>query len=477
MTNKIYDSVMNVNERALVVPQQEGGAEDDNYFGSIGDATMRHVSRLSDGDRQLWEALIHTRSGKIFRAEPSTTMFDKDPMNLRGEDLGEWLSRYAKIPTKWNEAGEVVEYRPPTKSEMEAYREAVEVEQERRMQSEDAYDHADTLPYSQLEKFPGMEKHIDMPKTPRDMMIYMGNSGQMFYDEFPEGHPNAGMINAALGMLNKEWDDITTDYAEWFSNWANNAPMRRYVSSLLSKLCYAIAETEKSPVVMTEAVLEAIDRVWAEQWHQKARERLQKDALYMMLKRNEKLWDHEAKQGQTLHNKIRAFGQILWRDHKDKMKTHHWSLYRKIRDKHCPKVYVRGIDINKCDMTKLKSIFGDSLARKIWVKRPFYSLEQAHDQGLITRRAFAVDERSERIMQGMEKALEMSKERKSARIFNSYRGKMIDAQRNKAGGKINWSPIWAYYHLLKKELDTFLAELKQEQTDGRGTEDSQEQAA
>lgn len=357
---------------------------------------------------------------------------------------------------------------------MDAYREAVEVEQERRMQSEDAYDHAETLPYSQLEKFPGMEKHIDMPRSPRDMMIYMGNTNQMFYDEFPEGHPNQGMINVALNMLNRDWDSITTDYAEWFSNWCNNAPMRRYVAQLLSKLCFAIADTEKSPVEMTEAVLEVIDRIWAEQWHGKARERVEKDSLYMMLRRNEKLWDREAAQGQTLNNKIRAFGQILWKEHKDKMKAHHWNLYRKIRDKHCSKVYVRGVDINKCDMMKLKSLFGDALARKIWVKRPFGSLEQAHEQGLITRRAFAVDDRSSRIMEGMEKALDMSKERGSARIFNSYRGKMIDAQRTKAGGKINWSPIWAYYHLLKKELDNHL---KQEQENDREAEVSQEKAA
>ena len=45
--------------------------------------------------------------------------------------------------------------------------------------------------------------------------------------------------------------------------------------------------------------------------------------------------------------------------------------------------------------------------------------------------------------------------------LNNFRKELIDAQRKKVYGMISWSPIWAYYHLLKSELQV------EENSDGR----------
>lgn len=464
MQDRIYNDDVNPNARALIVPQQEGGSEEDNYFGSIGDSVNKHVASLNDSDRQIWQDLIHTNNGLIFRTEPSTSTFDRDPMNLRGEDLGEWLKRWVTIPTKYDNKGNIIEKRKPTESEIQVLQEAVEIEQEHRMDSEDAYDHAETIPYSEYEKYPGMEKHIEMPRSPKDRLIFMGNTSQMFYDYFPTGHPDEAIINIALQKLDKSWDDITPKYANWFGSWIRAQPVKKYVSTVLSRLCNILVTTERAPIEVTQAALMAIDRVWQEEWHKAAKKKT--DPIHAMLKKNQLVWRKEAKEGQTPFGKIKNFGQILWKNYKDDMKAHHWQLYRKIRNEHIPAVYLRGVDINRCNLDKLRELFkvdysvetrcNFDLARDVWTNRPFASLEEVRTKGFINKETFVDNSKADEIMTGLEAAVKEAKEKKDVEIFAAFRTKMIDAQRDKSNGLMNWSPIWAYYHLLKNELDKSL---------------------
>jgi hypothetical protein len=472
MSDRIYDdvSLTNPNNRALVVPPQEGGTIEDGYFGSIGDATARHVTEMAQfrpADRQLWEDLISTRTGKIWRTQPSTAWHDPDPFGLRGKDLEQYLKR-ALSRIRWtdNTTYEL------TESEKAVIEEAFEVEAERQDESRDVYDRCELIPYDQMEKFPGMMKHIDVPTTPKDWLIFMGNTNDIFYDEFPDGHPDQGLIRLCLQKLNKPWIDITVDYAEWFCEWIQETGARAEVVSAMSWLVYNLAKTGKDPIETTREALESIDAVWQREYKIKGLERFRRDPIWDLLKVNEEKWEGEAKEGKTAYPSIRAFGRLLFQEYRNVMRAHHWELYRKIRDSHAPKVFLKGININKASLSDLRRVLNlpsrdpsrrmcYTIAEEVWHKRPFESLGHLKREGLIDHKVFAEDEKSDELLVGMEKATDTGKTRLSIGPLNEYRKTLIETQRQ--GKKINWSPIWSYYHLLKAELSAHIKEQEDEQ--------------
>ena len=239
----------NPNADALVVPQEEGGTEDDNYFGSIGDATMRHVQSLSLAERQLWEELIHMGSGAIFRPTPSLDYVDRDPFKLRGQDLDDVLKDYAdKVSPE----------------SLGAIKEAFEIEAQRRETSEDALDR-EVIPYHEWEDNPGMWKEVDIPATPRDKMLYQGNTTQSFYDHFPEGHQNQDFINRVIRCLDRDWcgDDDDAGYAAWLVREViepSNA--KTYVKRFLEQLVNKLATGECNPTDTVDEYLQKIDDEW-----------------------------------------------------------------------------------------------------------------------------------------------------------------------------------------------------------------------
>ena len=96
-------------------------------------------------------------------------------------------------------------------SELAALKEAIEIEDDRRENqdiSEDALDQ-DCIPFEDWERFPGQMQNVDIPTTPRDRAVYMGNTRQRFYDEFPE--PDSDTLVITYGVTARSAKEAVTE--------------------------------------------------------------------------------------------------------------------------------------------------------------------------------------------------------------------------------------------------------------------------
>lgn len=446
-------NLCNLNNQALVVPPEYGTNEDDTYFASIGDATAKHVSSLSFADRQLWQELIVTKSGNIFRAVPSNNSHDQDPMCLRGRDLEKYLE------TVKQQAGSKLD-----KSGLEAITEAFAAEAERREKSEDAYDRAELIPYHMMEQYPGMEKYVDIPTTPRDHLVYMGNVNQLFYDEFPDGHPFADLINMSIRMLNK--DTVDSSYATWFCEWLDEQQCPEYIKRHLSRLAEQLGSEMGDPDEHVKAALSAIDDCWRIEYRNTAAARCKRDSVFMLLVHKEREWKNQASEGFNVYASIKSFGQVLFSGFRDKMKGHHWARYHKAKRKHAPRVIARGFDINRCSLRELEAALRVDRegALTIWFARPFESLGQIYHKGYIRSIAFSDNNQADKVVIALEKAYNLDMSNRSLQHLSEVREKLAARQKNNQLGMSHhdWRMVWAYYRILREELVRKVNEQRQE---------------
>lgn len=445
----------NPNARALVVPQEEGTDETDTYFGSIGDATMKHIHSLSHADRQLWQELIHTKSGNVFRATPSLSSYDRDPMNLRGKDLDEYFEEMKR------QAGGKLD-----DNAVAAIREAFDAEAERREQSEDAYDRAELIPYDQWHKYPGMEKHLDIPSTPRDLLVYMGNVNQMFYDEFPEGHPDEKLIRQVLMMVNRPYPhEIDEGYAGFVQDKILASHAKPYTIRYLVQMVNSMIDAIDPDEVVAEALLN-IDRCWAIEYKNACGEKCKKDHVLHLLLHKEREWATKAKDGYAVYNEVKNFGQMLYQNFRDRMTSYHWARYRRMRDRHSPRVMVRGYDINRCCISEIQEALnlGRKAAENIWFNRPFTSLSQLYNKGYIDRGAFGSGDAADRILAFIEKQAEISLREGGPQRFSQVGHQIVRGQKER---KVDldhhaWRMIWTYYRIMRDDLVRQCNERKEE---------------
>ena len=447
MQEKIFDlRQTNINNAALIVPQEEGGSEDDTGVASIGDATMRHVHSLNPSERQMWESLLTMRSGAIFRVEPSPAWNDPDPFSLSGQDLENYFEKLKKTAK-----GGL------TEANIAPIREAFEQEAERRAKSEDMFDHADVVPYDTLQDNPGMLQKTDVPAAPADKLAYMGETSQMFMDFIPEGHPHIGFINQVLQMLNRDIDEFDEDFAKWFRKFlVTNAPTAE-INKAFTWLIDELTGGKMSPVEATQKALTHIDIMWSREYRERAHKALENDKVRSLIMKNKKEWAKAADQGVNVYPEIKRFGQLLFSQFRDKMKSHHWNEYHKIKKIYAARVVVRGIDINRCDRSQLTWIFGEK-ARDVWSMRPFSSLQEVKNKGLLTASVFADDGITEGVLQEMEQKFIEAKQTMSLSGINTYRERLLMAQKDKELGITKWNPIWNYYAILRQDLMTAMEE-------------------
>jgi len=395
----------------------------------------------------MWESLLAMKNGSIFRIEPSPAWDDPDPFSLRGKDLKEYFEKLKKT----------VKGGGLTDADLAPIKEAFELEAERREKSEDIYDHSEVLPYDTLQDHPGMMKHTDVPAAPADRLAYMGDSNQYFMDFIPEDHPKVAFINQCIQMLNRDWDTIDEGYVGWYKEFLNSHCPSNDIRKAFSWLADKICEGKTDPTTLTEQALSYLDDVCFRRYHKKAKEVLANDQVYCLIMKNKKEWEKAATRGMNVYPEIKRFGQLLFSNFKDKMKGHHWDLYRKIKKNYAARVVVRGVDINRCDRAGLTWIFGLN-ARKVMTMRPFNSLQQVRNLGLLDRSVFADDEAADTFLEEMEKKFKEAKETMSLKNLAVYRESLLSAQKDKKYGAINWSPIWSYYAMLRNDLQKSMEE-------------------
>lgn len=483
MKDRLFDDLCdtNPNARIMIVEQQEGYDEEDTGHSLIGDATMKHVQSLS-GDASamiMWNELIHMPDGNMFKTIPSWDENDRDPYNMRGKELSEIIKQFPGI----------------SEADMLILEEALSVEQDRResaeeYETEDALDQ-EIIPYDEWEKFPGMWEKMELCSTPPDRFLYMGNTRQQHYDEFPEHHPDASKINNVLMMINRKYDiGLSQDYADWMvDEIIMPSKMREYVKKCLVWLVNAIAqnndrannwtETKRVKVVKEELdedgelqftskeiaifhdgyvqkALKAIDKHWRIEYNNKAASKTLKNPMTALFLKKEKEWNQQAKEGFSPYGAIKQFGQLLFSEFKNKMTGYHWARYRRARNKHAPRVILRGKDINRCsvcDLQKLLRIDEDK-ARDMFMARPFISLEDAYSKGFVSANSFADDEKTDKIIEFIEKHTKIACEHGNAMRMNDVRKILFDMQKEKKGGlnSSQWSLVWKFYNLCKAEV-------------------------
>lgn len=430
----------------MTIEDQEGGTENDGYFGSIGDAVASHVHDIQDNAAAMimWNELIHMKDGNMYRMVPSWEENDRDPHNMRGGEI------------------EKLKQKLSTSLPKDVFEEIFQVEQDRREaagehETEDALDQ-EIIPYEEWEKFPGMWEKMELCKTPRDKAMYMGNTSQSFYDEFPEHHPNAARINSYLAILNRKWESgLDKDYAEWFvKEILYGEHVRQYVIDCFAWLAYAIARDNSEANVYVRKALKAIDQHWRIEYLNVTAKKSLVNPITRLLVKKEQEWNKLAKDGFNVYNNIKRFGQLLFTDFRNQMNGYHWARYRRVRDRHAPRVMLKGVDINRCSVNKLCTVLriNRNEAIEVWHTRPFSSLEHAFSMGYVNTLSFSNDEETDKVVMFIEKHAKIACEYKDLHRMNDVR-KVLFAIQKKRKGNISsdqWSSMWRYYNILKTNL-------------------------
>lgn len=450
----------NPNADALIVPEEQGGDTSDRYFGSIGDATMKHVSSLSNGQRQLWEDLYTSKSGVIFRTMPSTTSHDPDPFNLHGKDLEKYIEQVKK-QVKDQTGLEL------TEEDLVAYREALEVESERRGEDSDDVMDQDTVPYDQWEQFPQMWQRMDIPSAPKDIYIYMGNCNQMFYDEFPTGHPDEANLQRFLTMVNRDWETgYTWSYGKFVKKTLNTWKWsKQYVLNILCQASDKLVEDNDGANEIVAEALSRIDDGWRVDYFNQAAKSALRDPMTKLFLRKEKEWKELSRQSYNVYSSVKAFGQMLFKGFKDQMRSSHWARYRRIKRKYCPKVILGDLDINRCTLNQLMNDLHlpSEKAANLFTHRPFETVDEAFNRGYLGKEAFADDAMTDKIVCFIEKHAAIATKRLDGARLDEVRRVLIKWQRNKEVelSSEQWSSIWKYYRILKADLGRRLKDARE----------------
>lgn len=443
----------NPNHDTMIVPQEEGGSDDDNYFGSIGDATMKHVFSLTAAERQIWEDLIHVgKSGGIFRVVESFTDTDNDPFNLRGKDINEFLK-------------EKIDANPALAADQKfllSFKEAAEVEEEKRTQSEDAMDRGELIPYDEWSNNPQQWEGRDIPKTPPNKLIYMGNSSRSFYDEFPENHPDSNLIEHVLKMLNITEDEEFNDWRinkiietiEMHENGRLTAP---YTCAILIDLVHqVVADQDRAEDHVVEALL-LLDQKWSADYIATSKNKALEDPVTQLFVHNYKQWK-DAENPSERYASIKAFGASLFGDTELKkyMKNYHWAMYRKLKKQFAVPVVIRGINLNKARPSEIIKALGctRNQAIDIWNATPFDNIADLYNAKLVSKKAFSDSEQSEKMINWIETSAQSDITNHRLDKMKNVQNKLFEAQANKRFelNDSQWQMIWGFYRAMKNEL-------------------------
>ena len=443
----------NANYEIFEIPPEEGGVEDDNYLGSIGDATQKHISSLSDSERQAWEDLYHSPDGSIFRVVPNWQQKDTDPLNLQGKELDKYFL-------------ELVE-KGVSEEQLEKVKILLEEEAERREQSKDIMDNSAQIPYHEWEKFPQMWKHYEIPAAPKDRYIYMGNTRQNFYDYFPEGSSSADALNIFIHMVNTDDIYVESYHANIYKWIHRQAFANPHTLTFMARVLDLILGS--NPISPQEALTKGFE--WLDQqeivkyrWH--ANQKAEKDGMLKLLRSNAEEWEKQHKQGHHVFSDILKFGETLFKSFRGSMNAYHWHVYRRTRDKYAPAVIVEGVDINRCRLRELQKALSltESRAKDVWHARPFRGLAEAYNKGYIIPENFITSEKTEEIIVWLEKQYQHSLQARSLAYLTRAAQKMTQAEKdNKLEiQQDDWKKLWSFFNILKQNLQRDLAKQRKQ---------------
>lgn len=455
----VYDSKLplfkgphNPNHDIFVVETQEGADKDDQGHGSIGDATMEHISKMRHRLLEM-EHYVHMPNGNLFRVEHNVQ--DSDEIGekfIKNQIMQVLTSNDRRVSAE-------------DKKRLIAFlKEEIE---ERRRQKEEKQDAMDQIliPYDEWEAMPQLTSSWDIPPTPRPLYIYAGTTRQMFYDVFPEGHPDEDKINAFIMMVNSiDWDDFDDNTIEYFQKWLGSQrwTIQTCIDHLL-EFCIKVASDVITglPDDHMEAALLKIDEDWAAGLRNRAIRKFNNCPIMKEIREFEnKLRRRPA--GTLMWAEIGKFGQYLYKKYGREVTTAHWNAYRELKAKFAPEVRIGNLDVNTASVYDLMKHFmkrtnrndAYNRARKIFFMRPFMSLEDLAKLRLITPEDIGYTERNVVFITLIKKARKQCLEQGTTSHLAKLSQLIIAKQREKPElmTQEEWSAVWQAYRISKASL-------------------------
>lgn len=443
-------SMPNPNSDIFDIGVEEGGDTEDNMLSMIGDATQKHVDSLCVKDRLVWESMHHFPNGSIRRREQDNRFHDRDEFNLRGEDLDAFFDNYPDLP---------VGMRP-------VYEEAIQNEKDRREEvqvgsADDIYNNNNGMvSFDEWEQNPQMMNHVDIPSTPRDIFIYVGETRQPFYDEFPEDHPDARILNQFLQLVNRDADEFNDKFVEFLRKFSDTNAMRDHTRKVLHKVCDHLGSTNNHEKLITSALL-ALDRQWGKAYREKALGKALVDPMVklMNIKRDE--FESLKEKGINPVQQVKAFGSTLFTKFRDRLSSHHWHLYRQMKNTYQMQVFIRGVEVNTASLEELRKVFDDKKARAVWCARPFQTAVELYVKGFVSRSQLTSSTTADKVLD----FIVSTSEKKDLSAFNALAARLVAKQKdNLKLDEESWKNIWAFYKMTKKSL------IQEVNKNGRGQE-------
>lgn len=377
MTSDTIFEGTNPNAAIFTVDTEQGATPEDKGHSMIGDATMKHQSSLRPIDRVIYHELLTFPDGNIMAMEDNTYQVIHDFRDMDSEAAEAFLE--SKGVCMDPDGEDIYESGMLTAISLEDYEKNIE-------------------PY-------------EIPSTPRPKFRHCGNVNQVFYDVFPEDHPEANKINMLLMMIKSNADILLSNYIhtryvdgknfvqyDWYENWAdyftetvtvmhdNGSIMSTAIANSfidIGKFISTEHPTEDSIKSFISAELKEIDDDygielqfesecksllgWEEEVdHQTIKH--SKNEGYAYLSKKEKEWELSYKRDARDANLLAIYKDIMKtgselfngnfnEDESGVLKARKnrltWSKYASLKRKYAPRLKMNGIDINKCFHSKV----------------------------------------------------------------------------------------------------------------------------
>lgn len=500
----LFEGIHNPNHDIFVIPTQAGADDEDQWNGSIGDATMEHVTTMSHRLMEM-EHYVHMNNGNLFRVENNVAPPDEegsrsiksdiDKLNLsdvRAHDLSKIV--YTDGFRSWNasystyETSALAPIRTSTlddkKNVLEFLKEEITQAKLAREERNDIMEQT-RIPFSDWEFNPQMANIIDMPSTPSALYIYAGNSKDMFYDHMPEDHPDKLAITKLLTSANSiEWDNFDEKVASYFNKRIDDTEWSHlYAADRLKQMFNQIATTEVNPSTAAKSALDDIDNDWGSLVRDVAITKFNLNPVVQEMVEFEKKLAVNYISGRVVWSDIGKFGQYLFKKYGTEMTTAHWNYYKQIKLRFAPTVFVSGININTAHMNELRNLFKtrfksqfeavefmedtkslrvldslnktvESLAAKIYFARPFFSVEDLAAKKLITVEDLGYNNNTVVFISSIKKAYTESLRSKNIAALSRIAQQIINIQQNnsKKLSDQEWLNVWQVYRVCKGNL-------------------------
>ncbi len=484
----MFSQLHNPNKDIFIVPTQEGSDKEDQWNGSIGDATLEHVMNMAHRHAEM-EHFFMVPDGNLFRIEQNVSWreHNEEPQKKKIiEGMAMSVGRQAsqvKDPVTGKYKARVTT--DQDKENLIAFLMDELREQRERVESEDAMDQS-LVPFDQWEESPQMTKHIDIPSTPVPLYIYAGNCSQMFYDFFPEDHPDKKLVNQFLSMINSiDWDDFQEDQVMFFKSWLLNpdgkeGSARRQMkfkhyfaadrfAEMLDDIAAAGVKVEGQLDAKAKALqslkpedivikaLQDIEADWAQFVYWDAQNALKTDPVIKDIVEFEKALTTKFQKGELVYRLIGQFGATIWKKYGSKgLNAYHWRRYNQLKLEFAPRVIVSKdgdtCDLNRNTVREMTPILGEETARWAFTARPFFSVEDLIESGKFGIDQLGYTDNNGALVMMFQALAKNARNVGDVRIVTREAQQIMQLQKNDPSmmSAEEWTQVWQAYRVAKE---------------------------